>query len=70
MSHTQTQQAAPAILKEGDDSMTMEEMEKMLVLADEAFGAAREVSAMKGQYFTDSVQYGVEAARKMAFFVK
>jgi hypothetical protein len=36
-------------------------------LAEKAFGAAREVLAMRGQYFADIVQYGMEAARQMAF---
>ena len=63
-------QAALAIVKEGEDSMTTEEMARLLALADRAFGAAREVLAMRGQYFTDVVQYGVEAARQMAFLVE
>jgi hypothetical protein len=63
-------QAVLAIVKEGDDSMTMEEMERLSTLADKAFGAAREVLAMRGQCFTDVVQYGVEAARQMAFLVE
>jgi hypothetical protein len=36
----------------------------------QGFGAAREVLAMRGQYFADVVQYGVEAARQMAFLVE
>jgi hypothetical protein len=63
-------QAALAIVKDGGDSMTTAEMARLLALADKAFGAAREVLAMRGQYFTDVVQYGAEAARKMAFLVE
>jgi hypothetical protein len=63
-------QAALAIVKEGEDSTTAEEMARLLALANKAFGAAREVLAMRGQYFTDIVQYGVEAARQMAFLVE
>ena len=63
-------QAGLEIVKEGEDSMTTEEMARLLALADEAFGAAREVLAMRGQYFADVVQYGVEAARQMAFLVE
>jgi hypothetical protein len=63
-------QAALAIVKDGEDSMTTAEMARLLALADKAFGAARDVLAMRGQYFTDVVQYGVEAARQMPFLVE
>jgi hypothetical protein len=60
-------QAALAIVKDGEASMTTAQMARLLALGDKAFGAAREVLAMRRQYFTDVVQYGVEAARQMAF---
>jgi hypothetical protein len=63
-------QAALAIVKDGEASMTTAQMARLLALADKAFGAAREVLAMRGQYFTDVVQYGVEAARQMEFLVE
>jgi hypothetical protein len=50
--------------------MTTAQMARLLALAEKAFGAAREVLAMRGQYFTDITQYGVEAARLMAFLVE
>jgi hypothetical protein len=45
-------------------------MARLLALAEKAFGAAREVLAMRGQYFPDITQYGVEAVRQMAFLVE
>jgi hypothetical protein len=60
-------QAALENVKEGEDSMKMEEMERLLALADEAFGTVREVLAMRGHYLTDAAPYGVEAAWQMAF---
>jgi hypothetical protein len=45
-------------------------MARLLVLADKSFAAAREVLAMRAQYFHDIVQYGVEAARQMSFLVE
>jgi hypothetical protein len=50
--------------------MTTDQMDRMLALAEKAFGAAREALAMRGQYFSDIKQYGVEAARQMAFLVE
>jgi hypothetical protein len=63
-------QAALAIVKDGEASMTTAQMARLLALAEKAFGAAREVLAMRCQYFTDIIQYGVEAARQMAFLVE
>jgi uncharacterized membrane protein YgcG len=63
-------QAALALVKDGDTNMTPTSAARMLALAEKSFGAAREVLAMRGQYFTDIVQYGVEAARQMAFLVE
>jgi hypothetical protein len=50
--------------------MSTAQMARLLALAEKAFGAAREVLAMRGQYFTDITQYGVEASRKMAILVE
>jgi hypothetical protein len=61
-------QAAVALAKE-DENMTPAVTARMLAMAEKAFGAAREVLAMRGQYVADIVQYGVDAARKMAFLV-
>jgi hypothetical protein len=57
-------------VKDGEALMTTAQMTRLLALAEKAFGAAREVLAMRRQYFTDITQYGVEAARKMAFLVE
>jgi hypothetical protein len=56
-------QAAMALAQNGEAVMTPAEMARMPALTDKAFGAAREMLAMRGQYFHDIVQYGVEAAR-------
>jgi hypothetical protein len=53
-------QAALALVKDGDTNMTPASAARMLALAEKSFGAAREVLAMRGHYFTDIVQYGVE----------
>jgi hypothetical protein len=63
-------QAALVLSKENETDMTVVRMVRMLALADQALGASLEVLAMRGQNFTDIVQYGVEAARKMAFLVE
>jgi hypothetical protein len=63
-------QAALALAKEGDEDMSVAVAARMLALSEKAFGAAREVLAMRGQYFSDVIQYGVEAARQMAFLVE
>jgi uncharacterized membrane protein YgcG len=63
-------QAALALVKYGNANMTPASAARILALADSAFGAAREVLAMRDQYFKDNVQYWVEAARKTAFFVE
>jgi hypothetical protein len=63
-------QASLAIVKDGEASMTTAQMARLLALAEKAFGATRDVLAMRGQYFTDITQYGVEAARQMAFLVE
>jgi hypothetical protein len=53
------------ILKDGDASMTTAQMDRLLALAEKDFGAAREKLVMRGQYFTDISQYGIEEARQM-----
>jgi hypothetical protein len=58
-----------ALAKE-EEIMTPAVTARMLALAEKAFRAAREVLAMRGQYFADIVLYGVEAARQMAFLVE
>jgi hypothetical protein len=58
-----------ALAKE-EESMTPAAMARMLSLAEKAFGAAREVLAMRGQFFADIVHCGVEVARQMAFLVE
>jgi hypothetical protein len=65
-------QAAMSLTRASDETMIANtaEMARMLALADKAFSAAREVLAMRGQYFSDIVQYGVEAARQMSFIVE
>jgi uncharacterized membrane protein YgcG len=63
-------QAAMVLAKDGEEDMTPAATARMLALADKAFAAAREVLAMRGQYFCDIVQYGVEGARQMAFLVE
>jgi hypothetical protein len=63
-------QAEMALARNGVDDMTPAAMARMLALWDKAFGAAREVLFMRGKYFHDIVQYGVEAARKMASLVE
>jgi hypothetical protein len=62
-------QAALALAKE-DKIMTPAATARMLAQAAKAFVAAREVLAIRGQYFADIVQYGVEAARQVAFLVE
>jgi hypothetical protein len=62
--------SSPGDSEGGEASMTTAQMARLLALAEKAFGAAREVLAMRGQYFTDITQYGVEAARKMAILVE
>jgi uncharacterized membrane protein YgcG len=61
--------AAMALARDMEDR-TADELARMLALADKAFAAAREVLVMRGQYFVDIFQYGVEAARQMAFLVE
>jgi hypothetical protein len=63
-------QAALALAKGGDEQATPAQVASLLALAEKALAASREVLAMRGQYFTDIVQYGVEAARQMAFLVE
>jgi hypothetical protein len=63
-------QAAMALARRGEDDMTPAVMARMLALADKAFRAAREVLVIRGQYFDDIVQYGMEAARQTAFLVE
>jgi hypothetical protein len=53
-----------------DEKMTLASTARMLALADKAFAAAREIISMRGQYFSDVVQYGVEGALNMAFLVE
>jgi hypothetical protein len=55
-------QAALAIVKDGEASMTTAHMVRLLALAKMAFGAAREVLAMRGKYFTD-ITCGVKGGR-------
>jgi hypothetical protein len=48
----------------------MEDLARSLALAEKAFAAAREVLAMRVQYFHDIVGHGVEATRQMSFLVE
>jgi uncharacterized membrane protein YgcG len=57
-------------VKDVDTDMTSALAARMLALAQKAFGTARELLAMRGQYFTNIVQYGVEAARQKPFLVE
>jgi hypothetical protein len=57
-----------ALAKDGE--MTLAATARMLALADKAFATAREVLAMRGQYFSDNVQCEVEGARQMAFLAE
>jgi hypothetical protein len=58
-----------ALAKDGKSEMTPATVARMLALGERSFGGAREVLGMRGQCFTDIVQYGVEAAQQMAFLV-
>jgi hypothetical protein len=44
--------------------MTTAQMARLLALAEKAFGAAREKLVMRGQYFTNISQCGIEEARQ------
>jgi hypothetical protein len=48
----------------------MEDLARRLELAEKAFAAAREVLAMRAQYFYDIVGQGVEAAQQTSFLVE
>jgi hypothetical protein len=63
-------QTALDLALDGESVDKMEGLARRLALAEKAFAAAREVLAMRAQYFHDIVGHGVEAARQMSFLVQ
>ena len=51
-------------------SESCKDMARRLALAETSFRAALEVLSMRGQYFREIVEHGVEEARQMAFLVE
>jgi hypothetical protein len=63
-------QTALDLARDGESVDKMEDLARRLELAEKAISAAREVLAMRAQYFLDIVGHGVEAARQMSFPVE
>jgi hypothetical protein len=63
-------QTALALAREGSAEDGVDVMSRCLALADRALAAAREVLAIRAQYFHDIVVNGVEATRQMSFLVE
>jgi hypothetical protein len=62
-------QTVLALAREGSAEDGVDVMSRRLALADRAPAAAREVLAIRAQYFHDIVVNGVEATRQMSFWL-
>jgi hypothetical protein len=63
-------QTALDLARDGESVDKMEDLARRLELAEKAISAAREVLAIRAQYFLDIVGHCVEAARQMSFPVE